>query len=424
VVLKELVDNALDACESVGVAPEVEIEAHEGHDMIELSVTDNAAGIPPDVVRKAADFGVTVSDKAMYRSPTRGAQGNALQTVLSIPPALGSVEPIVIEARGIRHELRPWVDPFGELRVQHDEHGIAVSTGTRVSVVVPRLGQLFDPYYWARAFAVFNPHASVKISTSGPAGYPGDRGLCDYEDSYLPTQTFPGEFKKYLPTDATSPHWYDEEALRRLIYAHIAHSRSGAPDVTLREFVRQFKGLSGTAKVKQVCSMLPKISTLSDLEGHPDRAIGVLLEAMCQHASAPSHGLFGTAGDEHLAKRFGEFYGGVERFGYRKVTGQLPSGQPYVFEFALAETWARTGELFTGVNYSPTFSDPLADVRFSRPEYAATGIEAFLEQGFVHPTIARSDDPDYPLTAAAVHIITPAPLFLDRGKTRLQIGGC
>jgi hypothetical protein len=75
------------------------------------------------------------------------------------------------------------------------------------------------------------------------------------------------------------------------------------------------------------------------------------------------------------------------------------------------------------VNYSPTFSDPLADVRFNRPECAATGIEAFLEQGFVHPTIARSDDPDYPLKAAAVHIITPAPLFLDRGKTRLQIGG-
>jgi len=52
VCLKELVDNALDACETAGVAPQVGIDVRAEQDVIGLTVSDNGPGIPPEVVKK------------------------------------------------------------------------------------------------------------------------------------------------------------------------------------------------------------------------------------------------------------------------------------------------------------------------------------------------------------------------------------
>ena len=99
VCLKELVDNSLDASETAGVPPVVGVKVEREDGLIRLSVSDNGPGIPAEVVGKVLDYNVRVSDKAAYRSPTRGAQGNALKTVVGIPYALGSREPITIESR-------------------------------------------------------------------------------------------------------------------------------------------------------------------------------------------------------------------------------------------------------------------------------------------------------------------------------------
>ena len=164
VCLKELIDNSLDACETAQVAPEVGVEvARDGDAVLRLSVSDNDPGIPPEVVRKVLDYSIRVSDKAAYRSPTRGAQGNALKTIIGIPYALGSREPTVVEARGVRHTISPWVDPAGEVRISHTKVPRTVSgtgAGTRVSLTIPEEGQDFDPLRWVRSFAAFNPHAT------------------------------------------------------------------------------------------------------------------------------------------------------------------------------------------------------------------------------------------------------------------------
>lgn len=89
VCLKELIDNALDACETAGVAPEVGVEAEYilGQDpaVLRLAISDNGPSMPPELINKILDYNVRVSDKMAYRSPTRGAQGNALKTVIGIP---------------------------------------------------------------------------------------------------------------------------------------------------------------------------------------------------------------------------------------------------------------------------------------------------------------------------------------------------
>ena len=71
VVLKELVDNSLDACEEAGVAPVIEITVNSTG----ITVADNGPGIPEDLIDDELDFSVRVSSREAYVAPDRGAQG-------------------------------------------------------------------------------------------------------------------------------------------------------------------------------------------------------------------------------------------------------------------------------------------------------------------------------------------------------------
>ncbi len=167
VILKELVDNALDACETAGIAPRVTIDVTDDAGMLQIAVSDNGTGISPETVERITNFQTRTSDKAAYRAPTRGAQGNALKTVLGIPCALGHHAPIMIEACGVRHAITISVDPAGELRIDRKRMPMPTACGTRISATIPAHRQEFWPVRWARAFALANPHASVKIRVSG-----------------------------------------------------------------------------------------------------------------------------------------------------------------------------------------------------------------------------------------------------------------
>jgi DNA topoisomerase VI subunit B len=167
VVLKELLDNALDAAEKAGVAPEVEVRLLRRGRVVYVLVRDNGAGIDDETVKRTLNFETRTSDKAAYRSPTRGAQGNALKTIVSIPKALGTDAPVYIEARGVRHRIRVGTDPAGKVRVQHDQQDVADRPGTLVAVPLPqKCCGWTDFASWVRSFALFNPHATVRILVS------------------------------------------------------------------------------------------------------------------------------------------------------------------------------------------------------------------------------------------------------------------
>src|SRR6516165_999642 len=63
VVLKELVDNGLDAAEAERRAPEVRISLLRRGGLLRLVVRDNGGGIPPDTVRRILNFKTRTSDK-------------------------------------------------------------------------------------------------------------------------------------------------------------------------------------------------------------------------------------------------------------------------------------------------------------------------------------------------------------------------
>jgi hypothetical protein len=163
VALKELVDNTLDAVETAGVAPLIQIEFEETEDEIVLTVADNGLGIPANVVGSILDFTTRTSDKAAYRAPTRGQQGNALKTVLGIPVALGAGKSrLTIVGAGTRHEIAAWITPAGEGKTEHVKD-IGPEGGARISITMPRDGLDWNPALWAFRSALFNPDAAIQI---------------------------------------------------------------------------------------------------------------------------------------------------------------------------------------------------------------------------------------------------------------------
>jgi len=101
VLLKEILDNSLDACESVEIVPSIKISLEKDS----LTVSDNGPGLPESTVAASLDYAVRVSDKINYLSPTRGQLGNALKCVWALPyVASGNSQGLVeVHARGVHH---------------------------------------------------------------------------------------------------------------------------------------------------------------------------------------------------------------------------------------------------------------------------------------------------------------------------------
>ncbi|UCC29072.1 MAG: hypothetical protein JSU86_12805 [Phycisphaerales bacterium] len=135
-VLRELLDNGLDACQDAGVAPKI-IVTVDGNG---ITIADNGPRIPSETIDGVLDFSVRVSNREAYVAPDRGAQGKALMTIVAMPLVLDGEEGRVeITAGGERHPITLRVDRIRqEPVVDHDRRATSnVKTGTTVTIHWP-----------------------------------------------------------------------------------------------------------------------------------------------------------------------------------------------------------------------------------------------------------------------------------------------
>ncbi|MEY9938591.1 ATP-binding protein [Streptacidiphilus sp. MAP5-3] len=406
VVIKELLDNALDAAETAGQRPQVGlgVTLADADGVVYVSVTDNGPGLPGEVIERILDFNNTVSDKASLRSPTRGMQGNAFKTLLGIPYALRVTAPVVIEALGVRHEIAVRVDPIDGVAIDHTQTPSPRTVGTRVSVPMPahRVTRA-TAAAWLQKFALFNPHAYLfeHGHESGPEGV----------DFYEPTA---GErWRKPMPTDATSAHHYDQAALTKLVYGHIREHQHGGKDLPLGAFVTTFAGLTASARAKKVAAAVPGITHLSGFKDQPER-IGTLLAAMKENSKPSKAADLGQISRDHYLHVIDQAFGLDQGWFARKQLTD-DAGIPWVIEVTCART-LRPGTVSFGVNYSATFGDPLNHTRLTGDHADSFGAHAFLGAHDAAPYATNQQ-----LRAAVVHLICPAPQFTDKGKTALAV---
>jgi DNA topoisomerase VI subunit B len=408
VILKELVDNAIDIAEEAAIAPEITIQVST--ETSEITVADNGPGILPDTVKDILDYTVRVSSREAYVSPTRGAQGNALKTLVAMPYALDGKEGVtVIAAQGITHIITFRVDHLRQEPVlDHDRVPSPTTKGTRITIKWPnsaclilagaesRFLQIADDFAWV------NPHLRIRVEWNGSI-------RVDRKPSNPAWQ-------KWRPSDPTSAHWYDAYRLERYVAAHVSHDRDLGRDRTVREFISELRGFSGSAKQKLVLDETgmarASLSSLFSDGGEPKRAdIERLLGSLKKHSKSVKPQALGLIGQDHLRACFEG--GGVhpETFKYKKVVGIDDAGLPCVLEtaFGYCPNEISKRRIIAGANWSVGIGNPFRS--FGRH---GEGLESLLAE-----QRARYHEP----IVFVAHFACPRIEYTDRGKSALVIRG-
>jgi hypothetical protein len=447
VIVKELVDNALDACEEADVAPVIDVTAHASG----IAVSDNGPGLPEDTLKGALDFTVRASSREAYVAPDRGQQGNALKTLLTMPMVIDpEAGKFIVEAHGKRHVLTCRADPISQRAVVLDdatelaksknppgrngtkkqalsgtcmriEWGLRPDDGDVLwpfETLLP-LSDDEDPPFRERflrlveGFAVFNPHATFRLDWFG--------------EKTAWKATLPG-WDKWKPCQPTSSHWYELRHLERLIGAYITHDRDAGKDRLASDFIAEFDGLSGSVKRTKVLEAAGlKRAYLSELvsDGRLDGGrIGRLLAAMKEHSRPVTSERLGVLGEDHLRKRLLTMGVKPESFRYSRKTAkekvktsdsgrdEKASFMPWVLESAfgyLGPDAPAFRRIYAGVNWSAAIGNP-----FRSFGGTGEGLETVL--GDRRATLGEP-------VVFVLHLAHPRVEYTDRGKSALVIAG-
>jgi DNA topoisomerase VI subunit B len=435
VIVKELVDNSLDACEERGIAPEIMIAV----DKSGITVSDNGPGIPESVIPSILDFGVRVSSREAYCSPTRGAQGNALKTLVGMPYVLDPEGGrLVITTGGTSHAITCRIDriaqkpvfdleetkvcgpPTGANSYKSDQRktkkvcksspganfyksAVRVEWSTAIDTDFGRpvwtgIGRWHDQIKaMARGFALFNPHACVTLDLFG------DRTTWEATDS---------SWSKWRPDQPTSPHWYELPHFERLAAAYITDDRQRGIDRTVADFVAEFDGLTGSRKRAQVMEQAAmKRCKLSDLAAERDlrsEDLDRLLRCMKANTKPVHHRRLGRIGKEHVTKRLIQFGCLPESITY-KVRKRVDDGVAFIAECAFGQIMdeRERRQIYAGANWSPGIKNPFR-------EFGDTGdgLEKILAKQF-----ADSNES----IVFALHLAHPRVEYSDRGKSAIVV---
>jgi DNA topoisomerase VI subunit B len=415
VMLKELMDNALDGCEEAEVAPVISIAVGLGS----ITIQDNGGGIETETIESILDYTIRVSSREAYVSPTRGQQGNALKTILAMGYVLDreredddsinndAVGVTFIESRGVKHRIKFRADHVtNQPRITHTTVPSPIHVGTKITIRWPNATLLDDArdefVRLAESYVWFNPHLTLRGAWHGK--------------KFINVAATNPTWEKWRPRNPTSAHWYDQTRLQRYLCAHVARNRDLKRHRTVREFIAEFRGLSGTAVQRKVledvgCSH-QSLAQFFGVDRVNRRGIAKLLAAMRKHSKpvAPHH--LGIIGAEHLKQRFLAVGGNADTFKYEQRKGLTGEGIPYVVEVAfglhqsgLTQGTAVSRRFITGANWSIGINNP-----FRAFGSTGEGLENTLAK-----VRANASQP----VICTMHLASAYIQYADRGKSSI-----
>jgi hypothetical protein len=308
----------------------------------------------------------------------------------------------IIEARGTAHRIAFAVDAVRQApRISHQIERSIVKKGTRVSVRWPPtachlLEEAEEQFLqMARGFGLFNQHLALTLTWNGQA-------LIEIS----PTNP---AWQKWRGGDPTSAHWYDRARLERIMAAHVSDDLDHKRERTAREFIGEFRGLSGSVKPAAVLDQAglgrPSLASFFADGVANHTAIARLLTAMKANSRPVNPEHLGIIGSDHLAAHLlCEDGADFANFRYKRVAGEH-GDVPYVIECAFASyPEAEHARIITGVNWSAAINQPFR----------------FRWRQFAQILASRSIYTSSPV-GVAVHFACPRPEFTDRGKSTIAI---
>jgi hypothetical protein len=391
-IVKELVDNALDADEelwfgdatrfpNILIRVEYTLVPSLGSRQLLIEV-GNSAVFPvtrlPDIFSTAK----YTSNKVFRKLPTRGALGNALKTVLGIPYVLRqrvagdfnfSLKPMAIRAQGREYLPRyNTVLATGRIEFELATKPARQSRGTVITVGIDHFGQevprsIADLQSLALKYHLCNPHAQFtwEVAIDGQ----------DWEKQFLADGTWTSKFR-----GAPSVLWYDLASFEELVAA--LYRRRCADDLDCRlplDTVCTY--FADDCQPHDISSFLGTESlSTEDVNG----SIAQKMYDLLQTKANPFNSLdLGCIGAEHMCKVLAEALPTKGNVFYEKVAdpGDDPS-IPFIIEIAAARLMEGSQNIWTAINFTPTYSDPFGRRRFvtpNRPDVPVTGLSGLLD---------------------------------------------
>ncbi len=347
-------------------------------------------------------------------APDRGAQGNALKTLIAMPWVLDPEHGrLVVEASGHRHRLSCGADPITQRPAITDDRESLPTSGTKIRMQWAEL-PANRPGVWpfggygyieqveenlrrmVDGFALFNPHATFRL------GWFGERHEWPATDQ---------RWQKWKPNHPTSSHWYELQHFQRLIAAYLTHDRDNGTDRLVSDFIKEFDGLSDSRKRSKILEEADlhraKLSSLV-VDGDFDTSrIESLLTAMKSATKPVTPKRLGLIGEDHLRQRLLAMGCTEDSFRYRRklVKGDVP----YVVEAAFGWLGADADdsrEIYTGVNWSAAINNPFRSFGDEGLEAVLTELKVGAQESIVF----------------ALHLAHPRVEYTDRGKSALVVG--
>jgi hypothetical protein len=404
-VIKELIDNALDADEAAGIEP-IKISVNviytrdEKRNLFSLKIDiGNQAPFPADQIEHIFD------------------QGNALKTIAGVPYALrhfhyGDYEvnhrPIIIETAGRRHTVSYQIDESTDKinLLTHADSTVSGSEFNWVRVGIDRFFQETPREFTelrelARSLALYNPHVSFDWKVA--------MGEQQESMSFPRGSDWIGRFRGVAPIS-----WYDA-AQFRILLTHAARAQTS--EIRTRDFISSFPGFA-RQQIDQICKNFP--STVEEVLNR--QVVQALYEKLISvDQSLPQRitvSDLGGLGEASMSKHVADFLGEPLQITYRQELTQDPSrpSRPFVLEIFGARFEDGTQRtILTGINNTANYGDPFSRTTLTRagsqPGAEARGLREFVEIFGVTPATPF---------LIAIHLICPNISYQDFSKTLIE----
>jgi len=417
-VLKELIDNALDSCELEDPRPIIEIELIEDpkDPLIHYVVTDTGPGMTDEVIKEIINFDRFGGTKYFVKKPTRGAQGNALMTILGIPLVLASaygykelLPPVKITSYDKIHTLNLKLNNILEkVEIEHSIEPTSFPLGTKIELSIPwrtslqytRFEKIID------SFAMWNPHASFDFQCDGQ------------EKIFLPTTD---KINKYIKSGYGSPHWYTLSDFENLLYANIRYLEERGERESVVNFCKNFKGGSSNKKdfTRELVKEMPKY--VNDIQSKKESKR--LFLKLKELITPPSSSILGYIGQKHFFNVVNYYEAEEALFKYKKISDFFPGTNiPFCLEVAAgAAKNLEERQIFFGINNTITYHLPFEkDIFYPRNVNErdnpgrVTGIKEILSSYKID-----SRDP----VMILMHLTAPNIRYENYGKSAFETGG-
>lgn len=396
-IIKELIDNALDADEAVWrnkptQTPILKVRIEFANKQLFVQVS-NRTQFPVELIRHIFATDQYTSRKAFVKGLTRGALGNALKTLLGIPYALRN---------RVSSDWKPDQKPLSIICNKQEYLPIYVvdttnqninftcpskpfnkdTEGTIISVALDYFEQekprtLDEIKQLTHKYHLCNPHANFQWLVEVEEE--------EWSVKYAANQNWSNKFRGTAPI-----HWYSMTAFQDLLGALHRKQFSNKQNDQLPMqticsyfggFDHQNEDIKNEDLIATVTNQFGNTSlTIADLESDVAKN---LYQIMCDHSPQFKSVQLGCIGLEHIRTVITNTFSVNGKVFYEIATdkGDEPS-LPFVIEASVVALKEGSREIWTAINFTPTYDDPFLRRRLYtpiQPEKAVVGLCELLD---------------------------------------------